>query len=444
MKEAGCTRKGDQGRASSASCRGLLRRGVRHLPFTILSSSALACCLIFQVVTGCSSSSGPAVPDDAWPEGDASVAHDAATTDDSGLVDAGCPRVARPADRARKVVVSHPFDTEGKDAKGFEVLELSATGDLARTNQVFEMGTALDAEIAFTPDGQVGLVPQRDGSIGVFAFDEAGAPRVLYAAFTGSFFASQIVVSADGARAFVVDSNRAANGGGVHELAIGCDGTLSYVGLHAPGDLVRAMALVPTAPTRALLAANQVAGSKDGDTAHLIDVGAGAAKVLAGGSAFPDAVASSVAVTPDGTWALLTDTTLDVGDRIVGLALDGMKATTPIQVVDPTWVTMSPFGNAALVLSTLGDALVHVKYDPANVVTPFTVIGEVSYSGARPQLPAAAVVIDRGSLRGRVLVGETSAVRQLGFAADGTLTDLGKPLAFDGLAGIVGAVGIQP
>lgn len=272
----------------------------------------------------------------------------------------------------------------------------------------------------------------------------AGSPRVVHAAFTGSFFASHVVVSADGARAFVVDPNRTANGGGVYELAIGCDGTLSYVGLYAPGDLVRAMALVPTAPTHAVLAASHVFGSKEGDSAHLLDIGAGAPQVLSGGTAFPDAVASGVAVTPDGKWALLTDSSLDSGDRIVGLALEGMKATAPIGVVDPTWVTMSPFGNAALVLSTLDDALVHVRYDATNAVTPFTVVGEVDYSGARPQLPAAAVAVDRGTLRGRVLVGETSSVRQLAFAADGTLADLGKPLAFDGLAGIVGVVGIQP
>ncbi|MDF2692842.1 MAG: hypothetical protein K0S65_1225 [Labilithrix sp.] len=358
-----------------------------------------------------------------------------------------CPRAANAADRTRKVVVSHPFGEGGAKTKLFEVLELSTTGELARTNETFEMDRAL-AEIAFTPDGKIGLVAQEDGSVGVFTFDTTGKVRVVHTAFKGGdFYASHVVVSRDGTRAFLVDSNTSENGGGVHEVSIGCDGTLTYVGLAIPGGKAHAMTLLPNDLDRAVLIAGAAFDSAATDYAHRIDLAGTKPTRLASGGVFGDgdAIASWAAVTPDGKWALVTDNGFGKGNRMAPVALDTMRAAATITVPNPAAVAMSPFGNAALLLESDGeDALVILDYDAASATEPFTIRGEVDYKGGKTQLPLIATTIDRGALKGHVLVAENTALRHLVFAADGAVTDLGLLSFDDGLTGIVGSLGMQP
>lgn len=357
----------------------------------------------------------------------------------------GCGRAAKADDRVRKVVVSHPFESEGAQGKKFEVLELSVAGELTKTNEVFEMGNAL-SEIVFTPDGEVGLVAQKDGTIGVFGFDAAGKVRVIHAAFKGAFFAQHIVVSPNGERAWVIDSNTKENGGGVYELAIACDGTLSSVGLAVPADVPYAMALVPTNADEALLIARGAFDSPTTDYAHLLQLTPTPPKRLRGGAVFTGAppVVSWVSVTPDGKWGLVTDDNIEGGDRMAAIALETMKASAELAIKSPQSSVISPFGNAALVASG-EDALVTLKYDPANAAVPFTVTGEVAYTSGKPKLPGITRLLDRGTLKGRVLVAEVSSVRQLTFTADGAVTDLNKPFVFsDELPDIVGSLGVQP
>ena len=386
------------------------------------------------------SSAGATAPDAS------STKPDSSASEDGGEAPAPvCPRVAKTANRTRKVVISHPFGEAGAKTKTYEVLELSTAGDLTRTNETFEMDRGL-AEIVFTPDGEVGLVAQDDGSIGVFTFDDAGKVRVVHAAFKGDFYADHVVVSRDGARAFVVDPNTANNSGGVHEIAVGCDGTLTYVGLAVPGGRAHAMALLPTNPDRAVLIAGAAFDSAAKDYAHLLDLAPAKPTRLAGGPVFgdDDAIASWVAVTPDGKWALVTDNGIVKGNRMAAIALDTMKAAATIEVPAPAAAVMSPFGNAALLLESDGeDALVSLTYNPANATKPFAVAGEITYASGKTELPTLASVIDRGALKGRILVAELQMIRQLAFAADGTITDLGK-VTFDGVPGIVGSLGVQP
>jgi len=58
--------------------------------------------------------------------------------------------------------------------------------------------------------------------------------------------------------------------------------------------------------------------------------------------------------------------------------------------------------------------------------------------------PPQAKVFDRGRLQGRVLVSEVSAIRQLQFGSDGTITDLGRYSFGQGYQNMVGALGVQP
>lgn len=391
-------------------------------------------------VAACSGGAGD--PLDGALGGDA-VGPDAAPGD----AGSGCPRLPAPADRTRQVVVSHPYTAAGGQAMTYEVLALSADGALATSGTVFAMGRATWGTIAFTPDGEIGLVAQDDGTLGAFRLDGAGAPQVIEAGLAGSFYASGVVMDPAGSRAWVLDGNWRKNGGGLYSVAIGCDGSLVDDGQVAAAKLPYGLVFLDDG--NALVAAHDLLTSTVGWDAHLASLD-GTPTYLAGVDAFGDdeAIVSAAAVTPDQRFFLIGDNSAFSGipNRIavVEIATDSLVATqvlTPID--DPVAIVPSPFGNSVLVASGFSDALLALDYDPtAN--PPFSLRGELSYVGPAPQLPGHAVLIDRGMLRGRVLVAENTGVRRVAFAADGSIADLGVTSLGTGTESIVGAIGVQP
>ena len=406
-------------------------------------------------LVGCGSSSDAGTnASDAGGDAGSSIdggALDASTPGDAGAdaPSTACPRLPAAADRARKVVISHPFGaTTGEKATLFEVLDLSASGTLTRPSVpvTFSMGTALITPIVFTPDGEIGLVAQDDGSVGVVRIPATGAPEVIHAAYKGAFYASAIVVSADGTRAWVLDENTGNNGGGVYEVPIGCDGKLGAATLVVPGGTAHVMALMPGDPGKAILAAGTAFDSAATDDVHLVDLVT--KKRLSSAAPFgdTDSIASSVAITTDGKYALVADDGIIKGSRIAVVKVGPPMApvgllTTPY----PAAIVMSPFGNAALVLNDDSTDQIHLMtYDATNVATPFTITGELAYKFGKPQLPFNASLIDRGSLKGTTFVAENVAVRQITFDASGGATDTAKlDTGTDNLS-IVGVVGVQP
>ncbi len=357
-----------------------------------------------------------------------------------------CPRPPGAETRDRWAVVSHPYGAGGAHAKAFEVLELSAEGTLSRVGRTFQMGRAF-GEIAFTPDGKVGLVAQDDGTVGAFVLGDDGSVRVTHEAFKGDFYARRVLVSPDGRTAYVVDEQTAEHGGGIHALRIACDGTLSQRGLVLPGDRAHAMAFFPNDPTKAVVVAVKTLDSPEGAYIHRVSFGSSHPARVASTPVFADegAIASWVSVTPDGKYALVTDNAFGVPGRMAAVKLGGaMAARTAIPTPHPAAVVMSPFGNAALLLNSDGsDALRVVAYDPDNSRKPFSIAGEVAYVGGETGLPTTASVVERGSLKGHVFVGEFNGVRHLTFTEGGGVIDLG-PLTFAGYTGMVGALGVQP
>ena len=412
--------------------------------------------VFFLALSACgSSSSSPDNASDAATDGSHDAPRDAAADaampdagGDGGGADAGCVRSAKSADRARKLVLSHPFTTAGGKATAFEVLDLAVDGTLTRpsTPVTFAMGTALNSPIVFTPDGEIGLVAQDDGSVGVFRVDAAGKLTVLNAAFRQTFFADAVVMSPDGSRAYVIDPDTASNHGGVYELGIGCDGEITSRGIVVPGGTAHAMAFFPNDPRRALLSGGAAFDSPSGQDAHVLDM-AGLARV-GSAVAFGDVndIASSVAVMPDGKYALIADNAATAGSRVAVVALSPMIA--PVSILStpfPAAVVASPFNNAAIVLNDDSTDQIHVmRYDPSNSAAPFTITGELAYRFGKPQIPTNASVLDRGALKGKVFVGENVAVRVLTFTAAGDVVDTAKLEFAGGNESIVGVVGVQP
>jgi hypothetical protein len=362
-----------------------------------------------------------------------------------------CPRLPGPEDTDRKVVVSHPYDASAGASGIFEVLDLSAAGSLTRPGVTFEMSRSGGGEIAFTPDGEVGIAVHDDGTLGVFRIDASGIPEVIHASFSGAFYASRVVMDPSGERAWVLDSEwRAPDGsGGIYSVRIGCDGSLAEEGLIAPAKLPYTLNFLPGDPGSVVVAARDILDEAEGPDVYLLRWSL-APEVMLGTDVFPDngQIVSSAAVTADARYVVIADNNMFTPpNRVAAVEIldGGLRAAQILTAInDPVAAVASPWTTPILVVSGFDDALFVLDYDPSSASSPLTGAREMGYSGASPQLPGTAVMIDRGSLRGRVLVTEVSGVRQVQFAADGSIADLGLTDFGSGYENMPGSIGVQP
>ncbi len=356
---------------------------------------------------------------------------------------AGCARAPGPPDRSRFVVVSHPYDAAGMKAPTYEVLAVSAAGVLSRPGVTFELGRATQGTIAFTPDGEVGLVALESGDLGVFRLDAAGMPTVVHTGFHGSFYASRVVVEPRGDTALVLDGNWRENGGGIYRVLIGCDGALTEAGKLAPAKLPGAIAF--TGGRAVVAAADVMEQTTAGYDVHLLGWG-DSPTVIAGADAFGDdmQIVGGAALTADGATFLIGDTSqfASVPNRVatVHVTPTGVTAGGTVPVEDPAAIAASPFGEVAIVASAFGDAIFVLD----TMGGTWRVRGQVAYTGGSPKIPSDIAAIDRGMLRGHVYVSENVGVRHLAFRDTGAVDDVGSLAFGSGLQNISGAIGVTP
>ena len=353
-----------------------------------------------------------------------------------------CPRVPAPGDRVRQVVVSHPFPAPSAI---YEVFELDQSGTLSRPGTTFELGRSTGGEIAFTPDGEVGLVAQEDGTLGVFRIDAAGVVEVVHAAYDGAFYAAGVIAAADGTGAWVRDAQWRDSGGGVYWVEIGCDGSIASERLVAPSKLPYAW--LPRGDGTAVLFGRDVLDTVEGDDDGFI-VDLAGPTVSATGDVFPDSdwIGAGADLTADGAFALIGDNGLFSINR-VAIARLGATSITGAQIIepleDPIAIVASPMNDAAIVASGFGNAIFRLVYD-GDADPAWSNAGELAYMGARPALPGGAVAIESGLLTGLVLVAENVGIRRVRFNGGGAVEDLGAFALGEGLENIVGAIGVQP
>ena len=360
----------------------------------------------------------------------------------------GCGDMPDP-DRTRWVVVSHPYDASMAQTDVYEVFELSPEGELSSRNIFFNMGRTFWGEIVFTPDGRIGLVVQDDGTIGVFRFEDDGTPVVVYDNFSDGFYAGTIEMHPSGEMIYVLDSNWVNNGGGIFRIDLACDGTLSNTQKLGELKLARGIEKILSGSERYVIAAADMEEPPILD-AHMVDLDSGMSHIF-GVDAFGDeeASVSTTAITYDGRYVLIADNSgfSGIPNRIavVEVTPDGLNAVQILSPFrDPSSIVTSPFNNAALVCAVQGDAIFHLSYDPDNITAPFEILGEPDYLERGPALPDSAALIDRGSLKGRVLISENVGIRQVQFNPDGTLSDLGVLDLGSGFEKICGAIGVTP
>ncbi len=401
----------------------------------------LICAAVGLTVLGCGGGSGDR------PAADAATGDDAGGGGGDGGVD-GCVRAPAPADRVRHAVVSHPYDGDGDPASGWEVLSVATDGALAATGTTFTMGRATGGTVAFTPDGAIGVAAQEDGSLGVFALSPGGEVEVIEAGWRGSMYAGAVVAAPDGGGVYVLDSQWRENGGGVYRVDIDCEGNVSDGGLVAAARLPYAL-VFEGGGARALAAASDILDSSAGADVHLVDVAVG--DVLAGADPFPDdeQIVASAATTADGAYLLVGDnnqfySSEELANRVAVVRVDdtSLAAVQTLPVEDPVAIATSPFDDGAVVVSGFGDAIIALTRDDGDS-KPFALAGEIDYTGPAPQLPGAVASVDRGALRGHLLVAELLGVRHLAFGR-GSVSDLGLLALGEGTEAITGALGVEP
>jgi hypothetical protein len=385
-------------------------------------------------VAACGNSSDQPGPGDPGVDGGGSNQPDGSS---------GACRQAPPADGVRRVVISHPFDASGGKSNQWEVLDLSATGELSRPNRMFTMGRQSVGEIAFTSDGKVGFVAQQeDGSVGIFKLDGEGVPTVLHANYKdGGFYANRVVVSPDN-RIFVLDRQWRNNGGGIYELSIDCNDQVTTVGKIVEAKLPGA--LLFTESGEWIVAAHDIGPSTAGNDVHVVQ---GPSTIMAGANAFSDDMQIVGGAT------LTTDGAVLVGDvnsystmqrRIAVTPMTGTQLGTPYMisnVEDPLALISHPFADKVLVVSGFGDAMFQLAKGTNNM---WGLTGELTYAGGKPLLPGGAVMIERGSLRGLVLIAENEGVRRVEMYGNGNIVDKGNYSLGTGLTNSPGAIGVTP
>lgn len=370
---------------------------------------------------------------------------DSADTGDTGDVPVeGCRADPGDADRDRAVVVSFPYNKQGRAASAWEVLSLQAsTGALSRPGTTFEMGRGYSGVVAFSPDGSLGIAPQDDGTVGIFTLDDKRVPTVVEAAWAGGaedFYVSGAVFDPSGERAWLIDGNWENNGGGLYEVAFDCEtGAPTLVRKTLASKL--AVALFPMGDTAVLVAAG--ADGQEGGDAWLLSGWPDAPVVVVKATLFDyeDAILASAALV--GETLLVGDNSSFSGtDNRVAAALVGAgslsASSKTTELLDPYAIAASPFGDAALVSSGFGDDLYVLSVAEGEV----TASTKLPASGVA--LPGSSVVIERGELAGTVLVVENVAIRTVRFDGAGGASDDGVLAFGEEYTDIPGAIGVQP
>ncbi|TNE86685.1 MAG: hypothetical protein EP330_21085 [Deltaproteobacteria bacterium] len=342
----------------------------------------------------------------------------------------GCRAGPGPAERI--VVVSHPYAVDDTE---WEVLSLSASGELATTGQTFSLGRATEGVVAFTPDGSLGLAAIEDGQLGVFSVVD-GQVTVEFSGEFSDLYVTSVAMHPSGEKALLLDVNWRKNGGAVVEVAIDCDtGALTETRRWASKLAYAASA---RGADQWVVAADDIGSSGAGDV-HLLGDDA-----VATASVFPDqdAVVSTMALAGD--LALIGDFSGFGGGNRVGVArLDGDQLVAePLvaNIEDPVGIGVAPDRTSALISSGFGDALFAVAIDPS-ASPPVSLLGELIYDGGRPALPSGVVTISELDM---AFVAENVGVRRVAFAPGGEMTDLGRFELGSGVEVVVGGIGVQP
>jgi len=362
---------------------------------------------------------------------------------DPGTDPTACHATPLPEDAVRKLVLSHPYGTPAGEYVGdYAVYSFDPSdASIAGPDERFAMLPGMGGVIAFTPDGQIGAVAQRDGTVGVFRFEADGSVTVVHESYgDGVFYTEEVLMDPSGSALWVVDGNWVENGGGIYRVDLACDGTLSSPRRVFTAKQPSGMSLSRAHPGQGFVSARALGDEPVGTNAFLLDLAQ--EQVLASVAAFPDdeSFLSHAALSDDGLVGVVGDNNefTSTPNRVARLAAgDGtLVSEGSIDVYDPTWFVPSPFDDGFLVASSYDDALVWLRRTSSGL--------EAGGKVASAPLPGGGVRLTRGVGRGAVLFAELTGVHVIKLSGGGQVTDGGAWSAGSGYSAMVGAIGLQP
>jgi len=360
------------------------------------------------------------------------------------------------------IVASHPF---AQDTKEFRVYSFG-NSTVSLTGQPFYLDKVSEGRISFIADGKYGLVATDRGKVSIFSLDEQANAVPLYTDYRPkSCYADSVVADpVNATRAYLLDINVS---GGICAINIDSNGKVSDQGLVLS---IPSAAQLLFPPAAAAAASNDAIVVSLTGVVTLVDwashtpvftINAFDTVDREDGSA--DAVVPSATVTADGKYLLVLDDNAVMGTmRFAALRVNWASRTLErVQVIansrqvsfaDPVCIVASPYNNLALVSSAEGNAILQLRYNPADSATPFVLLGPITITTTKPQLPSTMILLapgggkDADAAVGRVIVAELSGIRQLQFMPDGSVVDMGlTDSEYDSAsgAGIIGAIGVQ-
>lgn len=378
----------------------------------------------------------------------ADVANDVSSSVDMGVdaeVDLGIPSCwpAPAPNRVRKLVVARPYDDDAMPSGLFVVHDIALDGSLSPPSGQFTLARASGGKIQFTPDGTVGYVRLDDGKVGAFRLLADGSTEIIHQAFQPSEYVSQVVIDPSGEYLYMITVGFRNVSGGIYRAKIDCKtGELTDEGLITPAKLAYGMEFI--SKTKAYVEAFDIADTEVLGHVHEITVGESITRVQSG-IAFTteDVGLGGFAVTPDAKFAIVGDSGLFNTHSVSVVSLTPTIA--PVQnfpAEDPYDIIVSPFGNAAVVLESQGDNIQVYAVDTTKS-EPLTLRGPLQ-TAVPKLLPTDLVMVRQGELNGHAFVTENVGIRHIVFRPSGTVDDLGLTSNGAGLAGISGAIGVQP
>lgn len=400
---------------------------MRRLPSPLLPAVLL--------LSACSASVGEGDPAAAGEDGADGSADGSDGTGETGGTEGdlpvgdGCRATPASADRPRVVLTNLPYDGAGTQ---WAVLDLSEAGTLTDRGERLTAGRSYDGLGASTPDGSLLVVAQDDGTVGIFAVDEAGAVTVVDPGWSDGTYASAVAVDPSGERLYVLDGSRGDVGGGVFVALLDCDTGAATLATAADGlpvdasgrllvaDHPKALFFPDPSADEAVLVAQNPGGVADGAELAVIAPSTGA--VLHRIDAFGD---------PDDAWlgaagwshahqlALVGDGSSWSGreNSVAGVVVSesGLTAAGAAEVFDPAGI--AAYGDVAVASSGFGDELIVLSIDPSGV----TATGTLATSG----VPQSMAMVLRGARGGLAFVNEVDGLRQVQLTTTEGVEDLG-------------------
>lgn len=319
-------------------------------------------------------------------------------------------------------IYATPYNTEGSPSNSWNFQPQNSP------SVVFSMGRSSIGEISISADGSWGIVPQDDGSVGVFRVQDGQLTvlqeNLMLSTAEREIYTAQVWLDSRTGTLWITDTNWPDNGGGLFTADIDC----------SSGSIGAAEEIFPSKNAFGVAPFSEevlvfVSRESEELTQQVTLFETNTYDFLHTGQAFDDDEAIFSALATDGENILIGDNSAFSGipNRVSHLRVtnDSLESVSLFELQDP--ISIQIHDGQALIASGLTDSL--WQYDLLH--SSFV---ELSLSGI--ELPST-IIQDENNF----YIAENTAIRHLRLE-NGAFMDQGLLLDTSGIEGIIGAIGV--